>query len=151
MKMIAVAVVCAVAALAAAGFAWQRNQALEAARHELASVSPQLQKAKADIQSMTAEVDALRKESAEQKMATDQLRSDLNTAKAFLEAEKATALRLREELASAKALLASASRSRGGQPSPAPASVQPMAIPSQPTAIRAAPRGTAAGAGALAR
>jgi peptidoglycan hydrolase CwlO-like protein len=145
MKTIAASIVCLAAALAAAGFAWQRNQALEATKAELAGANSQLQKAKSDIGSLAAELEALRKESAEQKMAAEQLRAEVTTAKAFLEAEKGLALRLREELAKAQL----AGRPRAAPP--APARVQPSVVPAQPTAIRTGPAGSAVGAGAPAR
>ena len=118
MKMIVVAVTAVIAAVAASGFAWQRNQLLEETRAELASANSQLQKVKAEFRSMETELGALRKESTEQKMATDQLRAELTVAKSFLDAEKGASTRLREELAKTKELLASLSRARAAQAAP---------------------------------
>ena len=59
------------AALAAAGFAWQRSQALGQAKAELVSASAELQKARTEMQTLRAEAVALRKEAAEQKSSTD--------------------------------------------------------------------------------
>jgi peptidoglycan hydrolase CwlO-like protein len=146
MKMIAVAVVSVIAALAAAGFAWQKTQALERTKLELANAQSQLEKATASIRPLQATVDALSNESAEQKLALGQLRSELTTASAFLEAERSSSLHLQEELAKAKEQLASASRGRAVQPVQRPSVVQPRIVE-----IRPGPSGSAIGAGVRAR
>ncbi len=146
MKMTAVAVASVIAAVAAAGFAWQRNQALEGTKLDLASANSQLEKAAASARTLEAAVDALRKESAGQKMALDQLRADLTTARAFLEAESSSSMRLREELARAKEQLASLSRGRAVQAVPSPSVVQPRVV-----VIRPGPSGSAISAGVPAR
>lgn len=127
MKTVAMAAVCTIAALAAAGFAWQRHEALAATEVELTRINAELQKASTDLRSKSAELEALRKQAAEQEMALGQLQAELAAAKSFVEAEKAVAVRLREELANAK-------ETKGR-------TVQP-----RPTALRAAPAGRAAGA-----
>ncbi len=141
MKMIAIVValvVALIAAVAAAGFTWQGNQTLEAA---LAGANAQLQKTQSDLRSVTGEVAALRKESVEQKMALEQQRAELATAKGFLDAERAATARIREELAKAKEQIAFMTRSRAAQSTPA--HLVPMPVRPPPMVIRAAPSGTA--------
>jgi len=138
MKMIAAAVVAVIAAMAAAGFAWQKSQALEGTKAELANARSQLQKASDDVLAMRAETTALRKEFAEQKLAADRSRAELATAQVFLDAEKAAGARLREELMKAKAQLASTSKPRSVQGAPVV-----RRVPAQPMVIRVVPSGSA--------
>ena len=145
MKTITI-VAALVAAVAAGAFAWQRNQALEQAKAELASANSELQKTRAAVQAMEGEIAGLRKDLGEQKMAAEQLRGELAAAKSFLDAEKAVGVRLRDELARVKEQLAMASRQRAVQ---APPVARPVQV--QPTMIRALPRGSAIGAGAPAQ
>lgn len=112
---IAAVVVALLVAMAAGGFAWQRDQALEEASAELARVISELQKAKAEVRAMTADVAAARKELVEHKIAVDQLRTELTTAQSFLASEKAVGARLREELGKTKEQLAMAHRLRAVQ------------------------------------
>jgi len=141
MKMIALAAAL-IAGVAAAGFLWQRNQALEAA---LAVANAELRQAQADLRSVKAEVAVLRKETVEQKMALEQQRAELATAKGFLDAERAATARVREELAKAREQIAVLSRSRASQSAPAFALPQ-VVRPQAPMVIRAAPSGSAVGA-----
>jgi septal ring factor EnvC (AmiA/AmiB activator) len=150
MKMIAVTVVAVLAALAAAGFAWQRNQALGQVKSELASASADLQKARNELQALKAEAVALRKEAAEQKSATDQLRTELNSARAFLDSERLTGARLREELVKAKEQLAAMGKARSVQSAPPPMAV-PMMVRPPPAAVAPGQRGTAIGVGVPAK
>jgi cell shape-determining protein MreC len=136
-KTIALAV-AVIAAVASAGFAWQRNQALEEARTSLAGANSQLQKTQADLRSVSAEVAPLRKESAEQKATIEQQRVELAAAKAFLDSERAATARIREELATTKEQIAFMSRSRAAQATPAyPAPT--LIRPQPPMVIRAVP------------
>jgi septal ring factor EnvC (AmiA/AmiB activator) len=163
MKMIAVAIAAVIAAVAGAGFAWQRNQALEKTKAELASTNSQMQKAKDDMLAMRVETEALRKEFAEQKLAAERSRADLASAQSYLDAEKAVGARLREELLKTKEQLASAGRPRSAQaaqvnpgaPTVRMVPTQPMVIkrsdPSGKAAIQASPPGPAAGYGAPAK
>ena len=151
MKTITIVVALA-AALAAGGFAWQKHKELNEARAESMAQQVQLAKSRADLAKMGAEVEVLKKNVAEQKMEADKLRAELTTAQAFLEAEKALGLRLREDLAKAKEQLASASRARPAQAAPARTTQpQPMVIQAPVTVIRAAPAGRAVGAGSPAQ
>jgi septal ring factor EnvC (AmiA/AmiB activator) len=150
MKMIAVTVVALIAALAAAGFAWQRSQALEQVKVELASASAELQKARSETQALKAEAVALRKEAAEQKAATEQLRTEVNSAKAFLDAERLSSARLREELVKAKEQLAAMAKARSVQSVPPPMAV-PMLVRPPPAAVAPGQRGTAIGVGVPAK
>jgi septal ring factor EnvC (AmiA/AmiB activator) len=140
-------VVAVVAAVAAAGFAWQRNQALEETRVALAGANTQLQKTQAELKSVTAEIAPLRKESAEQKTAIEQQRAELNTAKLFLDSERTSTARLREELTMAKEQIAFIIKSRAAQSAPAAYPAPTLVRPPKPMVIRAAPQsGNAASA-----
>src|SRR6185436_13964722 len=139
MKMIPL-VLAVIVAVAAAGFAWQRNQAFEETRVALAEVNAQLQKSQAEQKSLSAEVAPLRRESAELKTALEQQRAELAAARSFLDAERTTTARVRDELTAAKEQIAFMSRSRAAQAAPsgglypAPTLVRP-----QPLRIEAAP------------
>jgi len=149
MKMTLFAIASLVAVLAAAGFAWQRNGALEATRLELADANSRLQKAEARIKPLEATVETLRKESADRQQALDQLRGEFTNTRAFYEAERDMGLRLREELARAREQLAAAMRGRGpqaGVPPPDPRSLVPMLV--RPAPVRIAPAGSGAAVGA---
>jgi len=149
MKMIPLAI-AVIIAVAAAGFAWQRHQALEEARTSLASANAQLQKTQVELRALGAEVAPLRKETAEQKAALEQQRVELAAAKGFLDAERASTIRIREELATAKEQIAFMSRSRAAQQSPA--FLVPMPVRPPPMVIRAVPStGNAQGAAVPAR
>jgi hypothetical protein len=145
MKTIALVVVV-IAAVAAAGLAWQRTQALEEAQAALASANSLLQKTRSELRSVTAEVAPLRKESAEQKATIEQQRVELASAKSFLDAERASTIRVREELTLAKEQIAFMARSRATQS--APPFALPMPVRPPPAVIRAAPSGSGAAVGA---
>ena len=137
MKTIALAI-AVVAAIAAAGFGWQRHQALGESQAALASATGQLQKMQADMKALEAEVEPLRKETADLKAAVEQQRAEVASAKAFLEAERASAMRVREELTTAKEQMAFILRSRAAQSSSAYPGAA-MIRPQPPMTIRAAP------------
>lgn len=148
MKMTVLAIVSLIGAIAAAGFAWQRTQALEATRLELADANSRLQKAEARIKPLEASVEALRKESEASQRAVEQMRGELAGAKAFFEAERDMGLRLRDELARTKEMLASAMKGRGPQAAAPPAdprSMVPMLV--RPAPVRIAPAGAGASVG----
>ena len=151
MKLKLFAIAAVVAALAAAGFAWQRTQALEAARLELADVSARLQKAEARIKPLEASVEALRKESEASQKAVEQMRGELASTKAFFEAERDMGLRLRDELAKTKEMLASAMKGRGPQANTQPTTLPPFLMQQMPVrpppAVRIAPGGVGASVG----
>jgi len=153
MKMTAVAVVFVILALAAVAFAWQKHRALETAQLELADTTARLQKAEAKIKPLEASVEALRKESATQQQALEQARAELASAKTFLEAEKDSGARLREDLARTKeqlaALVAAASRPRS--PQTMPSSSIPTLVRPVPMRIAPAVSGKAVGVGVPAR
>ena len=153
MKMIAVAVVAVIAAVAAAGFAWQRNQALAETKAELANANSQLQKAQSDMLAMKAETAALRKEFDELKVEADRSRADLATTQSFLDAEKSAGAHLRAELMKANEQLAAMGRSRSAQGTPATVPAAPMVrmLPVKPMVIQQGPSGVAAGAAAPAK
>jgi hypothetical protein len=151
MKSTLLAAVLALAALAAGGFAWQTHRALGDTQRALAGAKTQLDKTKADLKALQAEAAKQRKEAEAQKVALEQAQSEVNTARQFLEAERAMNTRLREELILAK--------SRAAQPKPAaaqalpPGLVLPRLAPQRPMEVRIAPnRGpTAIGVGVPAR
>ncbi|MEO8143698.1 MAG: hypothetical protein ABI654_05740 [Betaproteobacteria bacterium] len=135
-------VLAVIAAVAAAGFAWQRNQALDEARTALSGANTQLQKAQSELKSVNAEMAPLRKEAADQKASIDQLQVELSSARAFLEAERASTARIREELALTKEKMAFIDRSRAAQPAQgtlAPMLVRPSAPPMVIRAVPSAP------------
>jgi hypothetical protein len=143
-------------AMAAGVFAFLRDQAADAAVAQVASLKAETQKALADTKAAQAERDALRKETADLKLAAEELRSAVEVAGRFLESEKAVSARLREDLAMTTARLAAAG-TRQQRPSDAlppgvfPPGLMPIQRP-QPIAVRAAPGGpTAVGAAAPAR
>lgn len=150
MKMTVLAIVSLIGAIAAAGFAWQRTQALEATRLELADANSRLQKAEARIKPLEASVEALRKESEASQKAVEQMRGELAGAKAFFEAERDMGLRLRDELAKTKEMLASAMKGRGPQANTQPAALPPFLLqpmPVRPAPVRVAPAGAGASVG----
>ena len=132
-----IAALLALATVAAAALAWHENQELATTRAELAAANGQLQQARAELQAGQNELAGLRKEALAAKLAMEQMQADVTSARSFLEAEKAVGARLRDDLAKAKA-----------QP---PRFGPPTAVSPRPTTIRAAPAGTAVGAGAPAR
>lgn len=137
MKTIVLAV-AVLAAVAAAGFAWQRHQALGESQVALAGANGQLRKAQADLKALKAEFEPLRKETAELKAMVEQQKSEVVSAKAFLEAERASTMRVREELTTAREQMAFILRSRAAQSSqtfPGPVMIQR----GPPPAVRAAP------------
>ena len=105
-KLIVVAVVCALAALAAGAFAWQRGWAYAEASRDLAAANRELGSVRSDLAKTRAELERLQKEAVEQKIALEQMRVEVGQARSFIEAEKATGVRLRAELAEAKDELA---------------------------------------------
>jgi hypothetical protein len=143
MKWFAAAAV--VVAIGAGVFAWQRHEAAEAAAAQVAGLKAEAQKADADMKAARAERDALRKEMAELKLAADQMRAEIDTAKQFIEAERAVSARLREDLAMAAARLAMmASRPQQRSADAIPPGVLPpgmMLMPRDkpPVAVRLAP------------
>jgi hypothetical protein len=114
-----------------------------------------LKKAQAEVKSMGAELETLRKQSAEHKAALDQQQLELRAAQSFLETERIASARLREELVRMKEALAVAGRQRSAPPPsqaggfPAPYQV-PMPVRPTPMEVRIAPGsgGTAAKAAA---
>jgi hypothetical protein len=112
MNRTVVAVGSVIVALAVGGFAWRDNQALKATKLELANTGAQLEQARAAYRSMEAAAEGFRQEAVEQKLATDQVHADLNATKAFLEAEKGSSTRLREELTATKAQITSRTGTR---------------------------------------
>ena len=76
------------------------------------------------------------------------MRTELNSARAFLEAERLSSARLREELVKAKEQLAAMGKRVSVQSAPPPMAL-PMPVRVQPTAIMPGQRGTAIGVGSL--
>ena len=152
MKSTAAAVAFAIAALAAGGFAWQTRQSHEETKAALAGATSQLDKSKADLKVAQEEATGLRKLATEQKMAAEQAQADLNAARQFMEAERLTVARLREDLAKAMMRVTPGARPTAAQALP-PGMVVPMLAPPQPMQVRIAPGGgaTAVGAPAPAR
>jgi len=150
MKSTALAVVLAIAAIAAGGFAWQTRQSLEETKAALAAATSQLEKSKADLKLAQEEATGLRKLATEQKMAAEQLQADLNAARLFMEAERLTVARLREDLA--KAMTRGMPGARPAAAQALPPGMVPMLAPQQPMQVRIAPsQGTAIGVGVPAR
>lgn len=153
MKLVVVAVVAGIAAVAAGGFAWQQHQAHLETRVALTSANSELQKSRSDLKTTQAELVALRKEFSEQQMALNQLQAEMANARAFVEAEKAISARVRAELAKMKEEYATALRAGRSAQSRNTAPVAPMLIrePQRPMVIRQAPGGASVGAPAAAR
>lgn len=128
-------------AIAAGVFAFQRNQAADAAQAKVASLQAEAQKAQAEMKAAQSERDALRKEAADLKLEAQELRSAAEVAGKFLESEKAVSTRLREDLAMVNARLAAAGTRQ--QPQRAidmlPPELLRPAITPRPMVIRAAP------------
>jgi len=143
MKLIVVAVVAALAAVAAGGFAWQQHQAHFETRTALASAQAELQKATTDLKTRQDELIALRRQFSEQEMALNQLQAEMVNARAFIDAERAVSARLRGEVARMKEEYATALRTgRSGQSrNAAPAAPMLIRQPQQPMVIRAVPGG----------
>ncbi len=143
--LIAIALLIAVAA---AAFAWNRNQALEATTAELAATSSKLQQAEARIKPLEASVETLRAESAAQQKSLEQLKTEVANAKVFLEVERESGLRLRDELAKTREAFALAMKARGPQaasPMQLPPGMIPMLVrPQMPLRVERAPTSGAA-------
>lgn len=149
MKLIVVAVLAALAAVAAAGFAWQQHQAYLETQAALASAQSELQKTRTDLKTTQDELIALRKQFSEQQLALSQLQAEMVNARAFVEAEKAVSARLRGELAKVKEEYAAALRAgRAVQARPA---APTLLTPTRPMVIQAGPRGSAISAPMQAR
>ena len=150
MKSTVAAVVLAIATIAAGGFAWQTRQSLEETKAALAGTTSQLDKSKADLKALQEEAATLRKQATEQKMAAEQLRADLNAARLFMEAERLTTARLREDLAKAMARGSPGARPAAAfSPGQFPPGMVPMLAPQrQPMEVRIAPGGGATAVGA---
>jgi septal ring factor EnvC (AmiA/AmiB activator) len=124
-------IVLAVVVAAAAGsgfYVWHEHQQLMQAQRELADTKSALDKATAQARAAKDEAAAARKELEEQKATLAQLKTDRDTAVAFLESEKAHSARLQAELTTTREQLA-VLRSRSvpyAQPTLAP---QPRAVP----------------------
>ena len=139
----AVAIVAALGAGGAGWYAWAQSGELAKTRRELASTTASLDKAKGDLAAMKKEAERV---AAEVKLVVEEnnkLRSEVHSAQAFLEAEKAHSARLRVELQMARDQLALAARGR--RPAALDAPPMPMTI-QRPMVIRAAPGGGAIGA-----
>jgi Flp pilus assembly protein CpaB len=112
MKLIVVAVVAALAAVAAGGFASYQYQAHFETRTALARAHAELQKSATDLKVAQDDLIALRRQFSEQEMALNQLQAEMVNARAFVDAERAVSARLRGELAKMKEPLATAPRAR---------------------------------------
>ena len=112
MKLVVVAVVAALAAVAAGGFAWHQYQAHFETRTALARAQAELQKTTSDLKTRQDELIALRRQFSQQEMALNQLQAEMVNARAFVDAERAVGARLRGELAKMKEQLATAPRAR---------------------------------------
>jgi hypothetical protein len=143
MKLIVVAVVAALAAVAAGGFAWQQYQAHLETRTALARAQAELQKTTTGLKTTQDELIALRRQFSEQEMALNQLQAEMVNARAFVDAERAISARLRGELAKMKEEYATALRTGRSAQSRNTGPAAPMLIrePQQPMVIRAVPGG----------
>jgi septal ring factor EnvC (AmiA/AmiB activator) len=112
MKLIVVAVVAALAAVAAGGFAWYQHQAHLETKTALTRAQAELQKTATDLKATQDDLIALRRQFSEQEMALNQLQAEMVNARAFVDAERAVGARLRGELAKMKEQLATAPRAR---------------------------------------
>jgi hypothetical protein len=116
MKLIVVAAVAALAAVAAGGFAWHEYQAHLETRTALARAQAELQKTATDLKTTQDDLIALRRQFSEQEMALNQLQAEMVNARAFVDAERAVSARLRADLAKMKEESATARRAgRGAQ------------------------------------
>jgi septal ring factor EnvC (AmiA/AmiB activator) len=143
MKLIIVAVVAGLAAVAAGGFAWHQQQAHLETRTALARAQAELQKSTADLKAAQDDLIALRRRFSEQEMALNQLQAEMVNARAFVDAERAISARLRGDLAKMKEEYATALRTGRSAQSRNAAPAAPMLIrqPQQPMVIRAVPGG----------
>jgi uncharacterized protein HemX len=128
MKLIVVAVVGALAAVAAGGFAWHQQQAHLETRTALARTQADLQKTTTDLKTAQGELIALRRQFSEQEMALNQLQAEMVNARAFVDAERAVSARLRGDLAKMKEEYATALRTGRSAPSRKAAPAAPMLI-----------------------
>jgi len=142
-----IALVVVVLAAGGGGFlGWQQHQELARTKTDLAGTKSALDKASADARTAKADAAAARKEVEEQKAALQQVRIEADSAKAFMESEKAHSARLQSELSLAREQIA---HLRTRSSSPAQYSQQPMIVRPVPARIEAiqVQRGTAIGVG----
>jgi len=133
----AIALILVLLGIAGGGFlGWQQHQELRRTQLDLASARAAADKASADARAAKADAAATRKELEEQKAALQQARSEADTAKVFLESEKAHSLRLQADLKLAREQIAYM-RTRGGGPVPAAVPLQPMVVRPAPSRIEA--------------
>jgi uncharacterized protein HemX len=131
MKPIILVALLAVAAAGAGAFGWMQMQENAQTKLTLASANAELQKAKADAKTARDDLGALRKQFSEQQVAFTILQAEMVNARGFLEAEKASTARLRDELARQKEEFANALKAarsaQAGRPydSPRPVVVRP--------------------------
>jgi len=93
--IIAIAALCAAAAVAAGVFAWRTQAALDEARAELAATRQQLDAASKEARAGSGE---LRAQMAAQKVELEQAQKDLAAARELIDTDRATNVRLREDL-----------------------------------------------------
>ena len=137
--MVVLLAIALVAAAAGATYAWQKNSELEKTKRELAGAVSGLEKAKADALAAKEASNALRKELADQKTEVEQLRSQMTAASAFLEAEKAVSVRLRQDLDMANAKLALITSNRSVRNVQSIEGLTPMPVQRAPIRVIAIP------------
>lgn len=142
MKTLIVALVAIAAAAGAGYYGWQQKQELERTAAELASTRAALSRATGELGKARQTLAEVVKELEQQQAANEKLKSDRDTAVAFLMQEKAYGERVRAELALAQQQIAFL-RTRGN---PIPSRLEPTLAPARPMVIRAlpAPQGLAA-------
>ena len=135
---VAAAVISAVVVGGAAGaVAWWQHQNLMHVRAELAETQAQLQTAIASANAARTQLNAVRKELDEQKIAFEQVRAERDSNRNLLEAEKQHGERLRAELTRAREQIAMLSRRPAYAP---PQAVQPQilrVVPAPTSGVRA--------------
>lgn len=135
-------VVAVVVALAAGGFAYERNRAAEAAIAELGAAKAAADLARADLLAARSERDNAMMQAAELTQTATDLRAALEADRRLLEAEKANSIRLQEDLAMTRSRLAAAVARQGRSADALPPGVLPPGlIPPQrpPMTVRIAP------------
>ena len=102
MKTTLIMAALAIAAAGAGAYGWLQHQEHAQTRSALSAASSELQKSRAELKTAVDELSALRKQLSEQQMALNQLQAETTNARAFVEAEKAVSVRLRQEIAKMK-------------------------------------------------
>ncbi|HET7671143.1 MAG TPA: hypothetical protein VFK84_12095 [Burkholderiales bacterium] len=149
MKTLIVALVGIAAAAGAGYYGWKQKLELDRTTAELTSTRAALSKATGELTKAKETLVEVVKELQQQQAANEKLKSDRDTAVAFLMQEKAYGERVRAELALAQQQIAFL-RTRGSSAA-VPRYEPSLAVPVKPMVIRALPAPQAIGAPMMAR